>query len=663
MTVANASFVDVLIVGAGPAGLMAAAWLSRCGIKTRIIDKRDNKIYRGQADGLMSRTFEIFDSFGFADRAWKESNHMLEMCMWSPNSDGVIQRSSVVVDTVPGISRFQQATLHQGRIEKFFLDTLKEHGNIEVERGVLPESLSLDEARAEDEEAYPITLRLKHLETGSTLPVTDGRSIPNGLFRSNLTPDDTAEMLKAQTNGPNPAITETVKAKYVIGCDGAHSWVRNELGFKLVGEQTDYIWGVLDIVPVTNFPDIRKRGAIHSAHSGSMMIIPRENKIVRVYCQMAQTSNGARIDRSAITPEAILEQARKIIAPYNLSYKHCDWFTAYQIGQRVCPNFSYQNRIFLAGDAVHTHSPKAGQGMNVSMQDSYNLGWKIANVVNGTSSRSILSTYETERRQVAQDLINFDHKFSRLFSGRPARDEHDHEGVNLAEFKAAYVKGNYFTSGISVTYGPSIIVAGTGSGDEACIADVTPKKGLASKQHLAKNIPLGARMPSYQVLNQCDARPWHFQEILKSDGRWRVVVFAGDVTIPRQKERIEAIGKQLAHPEFFPRRFTPSSKPIDSVIEVLTIHSAPRHEVDLFDFPEMLRPFSEENGWDYWKVYVDAQSYHEGHGQAYLNYGVDPTEGCLVVIRPDQHVSYIGGLEDLDAVDRFFSEFWKPVKY
>lgn len=221
---------------------MAAAWLSRCGIKTRIIDKRDNKIYRGQADGLMSRTFEIFDSFGFADRAWKESNHMLEMCMWSPNSDGVIQRSSVVVDTVPGISRFQQATLHQGRIEKFFLDTLKEHGNIEVERGVLPESLSLDEARAEDEEAYPITLRLKHLETGSTLPVTDGRSIPNGLFRSNLTPDDTAEMLKAQTNGPNPAITETVKAKYVIGCDGAHSWVRNELGFKLVGEQTDYIW-------------------------------------------------------------------------------------------------------------------------------------------------------------------------------------------------------------------------------------------------------------------------------------------------------------------------------------------------------------------------------------------------------------------------------------
>jgi phenol 2-monooxygenase len=292
---------------------------------------------------------------------------------------------------------------------------------------------------------------------------------------------------------------------------------------------------------------------------------------------------------------------------------------------------------------------------------AYNLGWKIASVVNGISSRSILSTYETERRQIARDLIAFDHKFSRLFSGRPARDENDLDGVNMAEFKAAYEKGNHFTSGTSVTYGTSILIAGASSGDEACINDMGPKTRLASKVHLAKNIPLGARMPSYQVLNQCDARPWQFQEILKSDGRWRVVVFAGDVTIPRQKERIQTIGRQLTHPKLFPRRFTHSSKPIDSVIEVLTIHSAPRHEVDLFDFPETLRPFSEETGWNYWKIYVDAQSHHEGHGQAYLNYGVDPTEGCLVVLRPDQHVSYIGGLEDLDAVNMFFSEFMNPT--
>lgn len=100
------------------------------------------------------------------------------------------------------------------------------------------------------------------------------------------------------------------------------------------------------------------------------MIIPREGKLVRLYCQIMEVPNGGRIDRSAINPEMILKQAQKIFAPYKLSYKHCDWFTAYQIGQRVGSDFSFKNRVFLAGDAVHTHSPKAGQGMNVSMQDS-----------------------------------------------------------------------------------------------------------------------------------------------------------------------------------------------------------------------------------------------------------------------------------------------------
>lgn len=84
--------------------------------------------------------------------------------------------------------------------------------------------------------------------------------------------------------------------------------------------------------------------------------------------------------------------------------------------------FSVQNRVFLAGDAVHTHSPKAGQGMNISMQDCYNLGWKLGLVVKGIAQPSILDTYQSERRRVAQDLIAFDQRFAKLFSGRPAKD-------------------------------------------------------------------------------------------------------------------------------------------------------------------------------------------------------------------------------------------------
>lgn len=143
---------------------------------------------------------------------------------------------------------------------------------------------------------------------------------------------------------------------------------------------------------------------------------------------------------------------------------HAKWniarWTAYQIGQRVGDRFSKHNRVFLAGgeqsnllwrerrrgqsgllthnpDAVHTHSPKAGQGMNVSMGDTYNLGWKLGLVCKKLLRPEVLDTYELERRQIARQLIAFDHKFSRLFSGRPATDDSS-EGSSMSEFQEAF---------------------------------------------------------------------------------------------------------------------------------------------------------------------------------------------------------------------------------
>jgi phenol 2-monooxygenase len=414
------------------------------------------------------------------------------------------------------------------------------------------------------------------------------------------------------------------------------------------------------------------------------MVIPRENKLVRLYIQMTQVEKGEtpvscptklrhepqpltvekKVDRSNITPDMILKCAQRTLAPYKLNYEYCDWWTAYQIGQRVGSNFSKNERIFLAGDAVHTHSPKAGQGMNVSMQDTYNLCWKIASVLTGTSDRSILKTYQSERRRIAQDLIAFDHKFSRLFSGRPAKDMMDEAGISMAEFKEAFEKGNLFASGTAVDYGSSVIVAKEGSseeqGDGTDVGQKTVALRVVGKQELSRGIKLGMRMNSFKVLNQSDARPWHFQEILRSTGQWRVVVFAGDVSQAPQMERVQKLGAKLAAPDSFIRRFTPANKRIDSVIEVLTIHSAPRVAVELTDFPEIFRPFDERDGWDYWKIYVDDMSYHEGHGEAYKNYGVDKTRGCAVILRPDQYVSWIGELEDVEDMDKFFSGFMRP---
>ena len=393
------------------------------------------------------------------------------------------------------------------------------------------------------------------------------------------------------------------------------------------------------------------------------MIIPRENRLVRLYIQLKEVNS--EVDRSKITPEIILKAAQNIISPYKLAYDYCDWWTAYQIGQRVGNSFSCDDRVFLAGDAVHTHSPKAGQGMNVSMQDTYNLGWKIGLVVKGLAKRSILRTYQSERRRVAQDLINFDRRFSRLFSGRPARDAADEAGISMAEFKVAFEKGNMFASGLAVDYGASILVAKPGDsadqGDGTDVDTVTNSTDrVVGKQELASNIKLGMRFPSFQVLNQSDARPWHFGQFLKSDGRFRIIILAGNLRDEKQWKRLEDFGDLLAKPDSVIRRYTPSEKPIDSVIEILVIHSALRQEVELLDIHEIFHPFDEKRGWDYEKVFVDDLSYHQGHGEAYKNYGVDKERGCVVIARPDQYVGWIGEIEDVEDIDRYFSEVLIP---
>ena len=129
--------------------------------------------------------------------------------------------------------------LHQGRIERFFLDTIKKYSDIRVERGVLPEDLELDETAITSSEAYPITVKLRHLDESQATPAQNHSNIPDGLFRSNLAEDDTDSLIRSSQN--SAGILETIRAKYVVGADGAHSWTRRKLGFDMQGEQTDFV--------------------------------------------------------------------------------------------------------------------------------------------------------------------------------------------------------------------------------------------------------------------------------------------------------------------------------------------------------------------------------------------------------------------------------------
>ncbi|KAH7114914.1 FAD binding domain-containing protein [Dactylonectria macrodidyma] len=664
--------VDVLIIGAGPSGLMLATWLARMGVKTHIVDKRFDRINSGRAIGhliwiknIMLTSTQIFDSLGFGQDIWREANHMLEIRVLltaseNPNEENELYRSDRIVDTMPGVSRFQQATLHQARIEDYLFRYIEKFSDIKVEHGREPESLAIDAEKVETDD-YPVSITLRHLPKPATefetLDDTQKPAIPNGLYRSNLVADTTAGLLQS-TQEVQGTRTEKILAKYVVGCDGAHSWTRRQIGSVMEGEQTDYIWGVLDIIPITDFPDVRYRCAIHST-SGSMMIIPRENKFVRLYIQVTEVDeHGKAIDRFKIGPETLLQAANKILAPYKMSYQHCHWWTAYRIGQRVGSKFSAHERVFLAGDAVHTHSPKAGQGMNISMHDTYNLGWKLAYVIKGWANRSLLKTYVIERRQIAKELIEFDQRFSRLFSGRPAKDIMDKEGIDLKTFKQVFEKGNLFASGCAVDYAPSLIITKPHTAQNATSSRVP---GVIGKQALAPNIPIGMRIPSHKVLNQSDARPWHLQERLPSNGTWRVIVFGGDVLNPVQLARCAAFAKALSSPDSFVNRYKPKGdERLSSFYEIITIHSSAREKVDLLTLPDIFHPYSPEYGWDYEKVYVDDVSYHEGHGQAYANYGIDPSRGCVVIVRPDQYVSWIGELEDVDDMNRFFASIFTP---
>ena len=217
------------------------------------------------------------------------------------------------------------------------------------------------------------------------------------------------------------------------------------------------------------------------------------------------------------------------------------------------------------------------------------------------------------------------------------------------------------TWALAVHYEASNIVSDVKNAKERVNGDKSKTlPAVTSDESLASKLTVGMRIPSVKVLSQSDARPWHFQELLPSNGAWRIVLFAGDVRDSEQKQRLQTLCDRLSEADSLLRRFTPADGRYDSVIEVLTVHAASRTELTIFDFPEVLRPYDEVDGWDYNKIYVDDLSYHEGHGQIYEEFGIDRTKGCAVVLRPDQYISYIGPLDDYESMDKFFSAFMIP---
>lgn len=232
--------------------------------------------------------------------------------------------------------------------------------------------------------------------------------------------------------------------------------------------------------------------------------------MVRFYIQLPAGSRA-----KDVRLDDLQNTARKIFQPYTMDIAETFWWSAYSIGQRLADHFHKDHRVFLTGDTCHTHSPKAGQGMNVSLQDGYNIGWKLGQVLTGLSPPSLLESYVLERSKTATDLIEFDRELARLFSSKEEEP---------GSFAKHFIKSGRYMAGLTARYEHS---------------EITDLK--ASKQEVAKKIVVGMRFPSAQVVRFCDCKALQLLRVLKSDGRWRVVIFAGDITQKKEAKRLSEV--------------------------------------------------------------------------------------------------------------------------
>jgi len=596
--------VDVLIIGAGPAGMIAAAQLSQFpNVTTRITERRAGRLEMGQADGIQARSVETFQAFGFAERIVAEAFWQTEMVFWKPDpaDPSRIVRAKRTPDDPSGVSEFPHLLVNQARVLDYFAEVMANSPTrSKPDYGYEFEALEVaDESEGAE---YPVTVHLVH------------------------------------TAGEREGQRRTVRAKYVMGSDGAHSKVRAAIGCHMEGDRANHAWGVMDVLAITDFPDIRLKASIQS-EAGSILLIPREGGFLfRMYVDLGAVPLDDHHHVRQTTIEQVIARANEILHPYTLDVKNVAWHSVYEVGHRLTDRFddvetdaagTRTPRVFIAGDACHTHSAKAGQGMNVSMQDGWNLGWKLGHVLEGRAPESLLATYSAERQVVAQSLIDFDKQWSAMMAKKPE------EFASPSELEEFYARTFEFPAGFMTQYAPSLIVAD------------------ARHQALAEGYPIGKRFKSAMVTRVCDGNPVHLGHHATADGRWRIYVFADAAGVgesrPGEASAVADLAEWMATAPDSPVTATPEGADRDAWFDVKVITQQPYTEVDLGVVPEVFLPrVGPFQLVDYEKVYAADPA-----DDIFEQRGIDRA-GAIVVVRPDQYVANVLPLTATAELAAFF---------
>ena len=600
--------VDVLIAGSGPAGLCLAAQLARVPqIRTLLAEPRLGPMEKGQADGISVRSMEMFQAFGFGEKVMRESVWINETTFWAPGEDASLARVARVQDVPDGISEMPHVLINQARVHDMFLDIMRHSPTrLEPDYGLKVVDLSVDPGAAE----YPVTVTLEH-----TAPGREGQ-------------------------------VAKVRANYVIGCDGARSNVRSAIGGALHGDAAHHAWGVMDVLAVTDFPDWRMKSFVRSQDEGILMVLPREGgHLVRLYVELDRLGEHERAADRGMGAQDIIAKAQRIFRPFELDVKEVVWWSIYEIGHRLTDKFddvpadqvaTRAPRVMLAGDACHTHSPKAGQGMNVSMGDTFNLGWKLISVLTGRADASLLHSYSGERRAAAKGLVEFDHKWARVVGARAEQDLADSATDGLPRVAREFVNNLPFTCGLTIQYERSALT------------------GASTHQHLAAGFDIGKRFHSAPVVRLADAKPMHLGHCIEADARFHLFVFAPAGDAGGAGGAVATLCEWLEHDPASPlRRHTAAGEDVDAVIDTRAVFQQGFRELDYGAMPALLRPRVGRHGLcDYEKVFCADLKRGE---DIFAMRGIDRAAGCVVVVRPDQYVGHVLPLQARDALAAYFA--------
>jgi 2-polyprenyl-6-methoxyphenol hydroxylase-like FAD-dependent oxidoreductase len=360
MNAAATRDTDVLIVGAGPTGLVLALWLTRLGVRVRIVDKTAEPGTTSRAVAVQARTLELYSQIGLADAVIERGWKTIAVNLWVAGKKAA---HAVFGDMGAGVSPFPYALIFpQDEHERLLIDRLAEAG-VHIEHQT--ELLSFEAA------AGRVLARLKR-------------------------PD---------------AASETCETAYIAGCDGAHSAVREALKIGFPGGTYDHLFYVADV----EASGATMNGELHVAldRTDFLAVFPLKGEgRARLIGTVREEAEHQQENLSWN------DVSKRVIEWIRIEVERVNWFSTYRVHHRVADHFR-KGCAFLLGDAAHIHSPVGGQGMNTGIGDAVNLAWKLAAVVHGRADASLLDSYEPERIAFARRLVaTTDQAFTGVTSSR-----------------------------------------------------------------------------------------------------------------------------------------------------------------------------------------------------------------------------------------------------